>query len=113
LKLSLIFVIIPLVIGRLPAGRQVAQPQRRGMYIVYALQSLKDERIYVGLTSNLEQRLNYYNSGKVFSTQGYRPWKLFFTEEYKTRIEARNREKQLKSGYGKEFLKARSGVAQR
>ena len=83
------------------------------MYIVYAIKSLKDDRIYVGLTSNIEQRLDYHNSGKVFSTKGYRPWRLFHTEEFETRIEARIREKQLKSGYGKEFLKARSGVAQR
>ena len=83
------------------------------MYTVYAIQSQKDGRIYVGLTANLEQRINEHNKGRVDSTKGYRPWKLFYTEDYKTRPEARIREKQLKSGYGKEFLKARSGVAQR
>jgi putative endonuclease len=85
------------------------------MYIVYALQSGKDGRIYVGLTNNLSQRLGYHNSGRVFSTKGYRPWRLFYTEHFETRVEARNREKKLKSGYGKEFLNEilRSGVAQR
>ncbi|MBX4191598.1 MAG: GIY-YIG nuclease family protein [Candidatus Doudnabacteria bacterium] len=85
------------------------------MYIVYALQSEKDGRIYVGLTNNLNQRLNYHNNGRVFSTKGYRPWRLFYKEILETRVEARNREKKLKSGYGKEFLKGilRSGVAQR
>ena len=76
------------------------------MYFVYALQSLKDNRICVGLTQNLSERLAYHNSGRVSSTKGYRPWKLFYTsEEFKTRAEARIREKELKSGYGKEFLK--------
>ncbi|MHB9139692.1 MAG: GIY-YIG nuclease family protein, partial [Victivallaceae bacterium] len=71
------------------------------MYTVYALKN-NANRIYVGLTANLKQRLNYHNSGRVNSTKGYRPWHLFYTEKFKTRIEARIREKQLKSGYGKE-----------
>ena len=85
------------------------------MYQVYAIQSEKDGRIYVGLSSNLEQRIAEHNHGRVNSTKGYRPWRLFYKESCKTRIEARNREKQLKSGYGKEFLKKTlcSGVAQR
>ncbi len=76
------------------------------MFTVYALKSEKDGRIYVGLTARIEQRLKYHNSGLVFSTKGYRPWHLFYKENFKTRAEARVREKQLKSGYGKEFLKS-------
>ena len=76
------------------------------MFTVYALKSAKDGRIYVGLTANPIQRLKEHNSGLVFSTKGYRPWNLFYQENFKTRIEARIREKQLKSGYGKEFLKS-------
>lgn len=73
---------------------------------VYAIKSQKDGRIYVGITKNLTQRIETHNKGEVFSTKGYRPWKLFYTELYKTMAEARNREKQLKSGYGKEYLKS-------
>ncbi len=76
------------------------------MITVYALKSLKRNRIYVGLTRDLNLRVKAHNSGLVFSTKGYRPWQLFHTENFKTMVEARTREKQLKSGYGKEFLKS-------
>ena len=57
------------------------------------------------MTENLERRIEEHNSGKTKSTKGYRPWKLFFFEELPSRIEARKREKYLKSGVGKEYIK--------
>jgi putative endonuclease len=75
-------------------------------YIVYAIQSQLDGRIYIGFTFNLERRLNEHNSGKTRSTKGYRPWKLVYSESVETRVMARNREKYLKSGVGKEYLKS-------
>ena len=74
-------------------------------FIIYAIRSEVDGRIYVGFTGNIERRLKEHNSGKTKSTKGYRPWKLVYTEEVDTRLEARKREKYLKSGIGKEFLK--------
>ena len=74
-------------------------------YTVYAIKSLIDSRIYVGLTENIERRLEEHNKGKTRSTKGYRPWVLIFKEEVKTRISARKLEKYYKSGCGKEFLK--------
>lgn len=76
------------------------------MHVVYTIKSLKDSRIYVGMSKNLKRRLNEHNTGKVFSTKGYVPWKLIFTEEVKDRIEARSREKYYKGGSRKEFLKS-------
>ncbi len=73
-------------------------------YKVYAIKNKKG-RIYIGLTKNINQRLKDHNSGKVFSTKGYRPWDLFYNEFCTDRIKARKREKFLKSGCGKEFLK--------
>ena len=75
------------------------------MYIIYAIVSKIDNRVYVGLTSDLVRRLTEHNSGSVFSTKGYRPWSLLYTEEAIDRVTARQREKYLKSGTGKEFLK--------
>ena len=74
------------------------------VYSVYAIKN-KNGRIYVGLTKNINQRLEDHNKGRVFSTKGYKPWNLLYSESCKNRIEARKREKSLKSGYGKEFLK--------
>ncbi len=45
------------------------------------------------------------HAGKTKSTKGWRPWELFFMEEFPTREEARAREKYLKSGYGKQWIK--------
>ena len=77
------------------------------MMYVYVLRSEKDGRFYVGMTDNLERRLKEHNSGKTKSTKGYRPWNLFFYEEYPSRTEARQREKYLKGGSGKEYIKKR------
>jgi len=74
-------------------------------YVVYAIKSLIDNRIYVGMTQNLKKRIIEHNQGKTKSTKGYRPWKVIFFEEVESRLEARRVEKYYKSGCGKEFLK--------
>jgi putative endonuclease len=75
------------------------------MFTVYAVKSLNKNYIYVGLTNDIERRLNEHNSGNNKTTKPYRPFVLIYSEELNTRIEARKREKYLKSGIGKEFLK--------
>ena len=77
------------------------------MFFVYVIRSEKDGRFYVGLTSDVEQRVIQHNKGMTFSTKGFRPWKLFFFEEFETREEARKREVYLKSGVGKEYIKTK------
>jgi putative endonuclease len=77
------------------------------MHYVYVLKSLEHWRFYVGMTTNIERRIDEHSKGYTKSTKGYRPWELFFFEEYKTRIEARGREKYLKSGIGKEYIKSK------
>lgn len=72
---------------------------------VYVIRSEKDGRFYVGMSADVEKRLNEHNSGKTRSTKAYRPWKFFFKEEFPTREEARKREKYLKSGFGKKWIK--------
>ncbi|HSL88737.1 MAG TPA: GIY-YIG nuclease family protein [Ignavibacteriaceae bacterium] len=74
-------------------------------YFVYALSSLLRNYIYVGQTDNIERRFIEHNNGKNKTTRPYRPFKLIYTEEFTSRKEAREKEKYLKSGSGKEFLK--------
>jgi len=62
--------------------------------------------IYTWLTNNLERRFNEHNIGKEKTTKPYYPFILIYSEKFETRIEARIREKYLKSGCGKEFLKS-------
>jgi putative endonuclease len=75
------------------------------MYIVYVLESGAYKRVYIGMTNDLERRIKEHNNGKTKSTRFYRPWKVLFIESFSTRSEARYREKYLKSGVGREFIK--------
>ena len=75
------------------------------MYTVYAIKSLTRKYIYVGMTSDLEVRLQRHNSGYEQTTKPYRPFQLIYSETVETREEARAREKHFKSGVGKDFLR--------
>jgi len=70
------------------------------MNYLYILKSLKDGNHYVGITSNLNERLKYHNSGRVRSTKNRIPFVMIYNEEYNTIGEARVREKYLKSYKG-------------
>lgn len=70
------------------------------MHFVYILRSDKDQRLYVGMTHDLQKRLAAHNAGSVRSTKNRRPFSLLYSEEFATRIEAREREKYLKSYKG-------------
>lgn len=74
------------------------------MFFVYAIKSEVRNYIYVGLTDNVERRLTQHNAGYGRATKSYRPFKLVLVEEFSTRIDARKREKYLKSGVGKENI---------
>ncbi|HEX9608786.1 MAG TPA: GIY-YIG nuclease family protein [Candidatus Paceibacterota bacterium] len=75
------------------------------MYWVYAIRSLTRKYIYVGLTGNLTRRFGQHNAGESKTTRKYRPFELLYTEKCQNRPRARERERYLKSGTGKEFLK--------
>lgn len=75
------------------------------MYKVYAIKSKIRKYIYVGMTSNIEERIERHNKGYEKTTRAYRPFELIYTEDQATREEARKREKYFKSGVEKEFLK--------
>ena len=75
------------------------------MCYVYAINSLKRNYIYVGMTGDPERRIGQHQDGKERTTAPYRPFQVLVIEEFTTRIEARKREKYLKSGIGKEWIK--------
>ena len=75
------------------------------MFFVYVLRSLSTGKSYIGQTSNLKRRLQEHQEGIVRYTRGKGPWSLVYTEEYPTRSQAMKREKSLKSGKGREYLK--------
>lgn len=76
------------------------------MYTVYVLYSRAFDTFYVGYTSDLPSRLLSHNElGTSNWTKRYRPWELIYTEEYSTKRAAMQREKELKSGVGREFIR--------
>jgi putative endonuclease len=75
------------------------------MWYIYVLKSLKDGNSYVGMSENPESRLFDHNSGMTKSTKSRRPFKIIYKEECGDRITARKREKYLKSGDGRSFIK--------
>jgi len=66
-------------------------------FFVYILRSIKDGRLYIGQTNNIEARLLRHNGGKVSATKNRRPLILIYKENYASRAEAIQREKYLKS----------------
>jgi putative endonuclease len=75
------------------------------MVEVYAILSIPSNEIYVGMALSAEKRLKEHNNGKNRFTKGLRPWKIIHIEYFADWNSARVREKYLKSGVGKEFLK--------
>lgn len=67
---------------------------------VYILQSLKNQRFYIGSTNDLERRVLEHNSGKNKYTNLNKPFKLVFSQIFEELTMARKVEyklKQLKS----------------
>jgi putative endonuclease len=76
------------------------------MYTVYVLYSARYDKIYIGYTSNMEQRFLSHNElGKKGWTVKYRPWHILYTEQYDEKSEALLREKFLKSGRGRAWIR--------
>lgn len=75
-------------------------------FYVYILYSYKDKGLYIGFTNNLKRRLQQHAKGEVVSTHLRIPIKLIHYEYFISEADAKAREKFLKSGYGRDQLKA-------
>ncbi|MDH5683238.1 MAG: GIY-YIG nuclease family protein [candidate division WOR-3 bacterium] len=81
------------------------------MYSVYVLRSLKDRKLYTGFSSDLRKRIERHNLGKVKATKNRKPFKLIYYESLTAEMEARKRERFLKTWAGRIWLqnKIRNG----
>lgn len=77
------------------------------MYYNYILLSKIDNNFYTGYTNNLFKRLEEHNQGKVLSTKYRIPLRLIYYEVCSCKEDAMAREKYLKSGMGKRYIKNR------
>ena len=78
------------------------------MIFVYAIRSSLRNYIYVGMTNDVQRRFAEHNNGENKSTKAYKPFTLIYMEEFPNRTTARVKEKYLKSGVGKGFLRSLS-----
>jgi len=75
------------------------------MCFTYVLFSKGFGRCYVGISDDVDKRMVEHNSGKTKSTKAFVPWHLVHIEAYSSKVEARKREKYLKSAAGRRWRK--------
>ncbi len=77
------------------------------MYYTYVLRSKKDGKWYTGFTDDLRKRFIRHNNGEVHSTKHRGPFELLYYEACHDEFDAKARERFLKTGRGKRYLKSR------
>ncbi len=77
------------------------------MFYTYVLHSKAEDKLYVGWTSDLRYRLKQHQDGKVNATKDGRPFELIYYEASMLKSDAISREKSLKTGFGRAYLKKR------
>ncbi|MFQ6032748.1 MAG: GIY-YIG nuclease family protein [Candidatus Zixiibacteriota bacterium] len=73
-------------------------------FFLYILQSQKNGKYYIGITKDIETRLDQHNRGVGKSTRSSRPWRLVYTEEYNTWSEAARREREIKNQKNRSYI---------
>lgn len=78
------------------------------MYTIYAIYNKSAKKYYIGQTKDLAERLKLRNNHtfKSYASRFPGEWVLIYSESATTRSEALIREKQLKSGNGRLFIKS-------
>jgi len=76
-------------------------------YYVYVLFSKKDSLFYTGYTHDIRKRIEEHKSGRVFSTRHRTPLELVYWEGCLDQKDALEREKYLKTAWGKRYLRNR------
>ncbi len=77
------------------------------MFYIYIIKSRKNGKLYTGLTNDLRKRFNQHNENKSTWTKKKGPWDLIYYEACLNEEDAGSREKYLKTGMGKRYVKNR------
>ena len=78
-------------------------------YYTYVLQ-LANNDLYIGSCYDLKKRIIDHKSSRVKSTRNLRPVQLVYYEACLSKYYAIKREKQLKTGFGRGYIKKRVGL---
>ncbi|PYR92594.1 MAG: excinuclease ABC subunit C [Acidobacteria bacterium] len=91
--------------------RRVSATRGIGRRFVYILRSESEpERHYVGVASDVDERLEWHNAGPLGHATRYRPWRVVVSMELPDEQAVRHFEGYLKSGSGRAFAKRHFGV---
>ncbi|MCL6096645.1 MAG: GIY-YIG nuclease family protein [Patescibacteria group bacterium] len=71
---------------------------------MYILKNEETERYYIGSTNDLERRLKQHKLGLTRATRVLKTYKLVYIEEFDNIIDARLRERKLKSYKSKKYI---------
>ncbi len=85
----------------------MAERQNR-MFDIYAIYNKAHNRIYIGQTHNIKERLelhNFHMFKNSYTARYSGNWELIYQEKVLDRKTALKREKQLKSYKGREFVR--------
>ncbi len=77
------------------------------MYYVYIIENIADKSWYIGFSTDVFRRIKEHNSkiGGKYTQNKLGRWELIYFEGYLNKIDALGREKFLKSGSGRKFIK--------
>ncbi len=95
---------------RLPSAPPLHFSRRICVFFVYVLQSGAAGRYYTGSTKDVGHRLEQHNDGMMKATRPYRPWRLVHTEAFETLVDARRREREIKSWKSRGRMQAQLGL---
>ena len=75
------------------------------MHFVYFIWSKKLKKLYIGETSNLENRLKYHNQGRQRYTKKGVPWQKIAYVTFENKLKALKEERHLKKCKNKNYYK--------
>ena len=77
------------------------------MWFVYVLYSRPDDRCYVGVTNDINRRLSEHSHGKTHTTLRMKELELVYYGACFDKADATHRERQLKTGFGRGYIRKR------
>lgn len=89
----------------LPPKADRPRAESKNMFFVYVLKSEKNGKLYKGFTKDLKRRMKEHSCCQPTFTKNNGPWKLVYYECFISENDAKEEEKFLKSGKGRERLK--------
>jgi len=80
------------------------------VYVLLCTDINNESQFYIGYCQDLKKRIGEHKNGEVKTTKKFSTLKLIYYEASLNKTDARKRELQLKTGFGRGYLKRRLEV---